>query len=134
LEILVAEKNIGNSTYDGIELGAERVTKEIEDHIAKLKEDGKRVEKLSITGYSLGGVVARYVIGLLYTRGVFDTVQPMVSFGMAWIGYTDTHAGRTSQHSQHHIWGRGRPSWDGTMISSTIWEGRRFQPPGHSYF
>jgi len=79
LEILVAEKNIGNSTYDGIELGAERVTKEIEDHIAKLKEDGKKVEKLSITGYSLGGVVARYVIGLLYTRGVFDTIQPMVS-------------------------------------------------------
>jgi esterase/lipase len=88
LEILVAEKNIGNSTYDGIELGAERVTKEIEDHIAKLKEDGKRVEKLSISGYSLGGVVARYVIGLLYTRGIFDTVQPMVSHHKSCVEHT----------------------------------------------
>jgi hypothetical protein len=83
IEILVAEKNIGNSTYDGIELGGERVTKEIEDHIAKLKEEGKIVEKLSITGYSLGGLVARYVVGLLYSRGVFDTIKPMVRHSTA---------------------------------------------------
>lgn len=78
LDILVAEKNIGNSTYDGIEVGGERVAQEIEDRIAKLKEEGKTVDKMSITGYSLGGLVSRYVIGLLYTRGVFDKIKPMV--------------------------------------------------------
>jgi len=80
LEFLVAEKNIGNSTYDGIEVGAERVTQEIEDYIKKLKDEGKKVDKLSITGYSLGGLVGRYVVGLLYTRGVFDEVKPYVSY------------------------------------------------------
>lgn len=79
LEFLVAEKNIGNSTYDGIEVGAERVTQEIEDYIKKLKDEGKKVDKLSITGYSLGGLVGRYVVGLLYSRGVFDEVKPYVS-------------------------------------------------------
>jgi len=83
LEFLVAEKNIGNSTYDGIEVGAERVTQEIEDYIKKLKDEGKKVDKLSITGYSLGGLVGRYVVGLLYSRGVFDEVKPYVSHPMS---------------------------------------------------
>lgn len=79
LQLLVAERNAGNSTYDGIELGGERVTREVEDEITKLEKGGKKVTKLSMIGYSLGGLVARYAIGLLYSAGLFDKIQPMVS-------------------------------------------------------
>jgi len=36
------------------------------------------VEKFSIVGYSLGGLVARYSLGLLYSKGLFDKVQAIV--------------------------------------------------------
>jgi hypothetical protein len=32
---------------------------------------------MSMAGYSMGGLVARYAIGLLYKRGVFDRVRPI---------------------------------------------------------
>lgn len=77
LHILVAKSNSGNYTYDGIETGAERVTQEIEEHIAELEEKGPRIKKLSMVGYSLGGLVARYSIGLLYSNGWFDRIEPI---------------------------------------------------------
>ena len=77
LHILVAKTNSDNYTYDGIDLGAERVTQEIETYIQDLETDGKSVRKISITGYSLGGLVARYVIGLLYSRGYFNRIKPI---------------------------------------------------------
>lgn len=77
LHILVPKTNSGNFTYDGIETGAERVTHEIEEHVALLEEDGPRIEKISMFGYSLGGLVARYSIGLLYSNGWFDRLKPV---------------------------------------------------------
>lgn len=77
LHILNAKGNSGSFTYDGIELGAERVTHEIEDTLEKLERDGKPFEKLSVVGYSLGGLVARYVIGLLYSKGWFSKIEPV---------------------------------------------------------
>lgn len=77
LHILVSKSNAGNFTYDGIELGAERVTHEIESLLEELERGGKRVRKLSIVGYSLGGLVARYAIGLLYSRGWFSKLDPI---------------------------------------------------------
>lgn len=56
----MAKSNSGNYTYDGIERGAERVTQEIEEHIAELEAKGSRIRKFSMFGYSLGGLVARY--------------------------------------------------------------------------
>ena len=35
--------------------------------------------KICVVGYSLGGLVARYAIGLLYSRGWFDKIEPVVS-------------------------------------------------------
>lgn len=35
------------------------------------------MKKISIVGYSLGGLVARYAIGLLYHKGLFDKVEPV---------------------------------------------------------
>lgn len=73
----MAKSNSGNYTYDGIETGAERVTQEIEEHIAELEAKGSRIKKFSMFGYSLGGLVARYSIGLLYSNGWFDRVEPI---------------------------------------------------------
>lgn len=110
LHIFAARRNRGNLTYDGVELGGERVAREIEDYLSELvdadagksgskgdgqdesnddndgndgdswqrKERGKANDKLklklkfSVVGYSLGGLVARYAIGLLYARGYFS--------------------------------------------------------------
>jgi len=78
LHVLVAKRNSGNFTYDGIELGGERLTNEIENELAELEKKGKNVKNISLVGYSLGGLVARYAIGLLYSKGIFDKLQPVV--------------------------------------------------------
>ena len=61
----------------GIEVGAERVTKEIEDALEELGRDGHKITRFSIVGYSLGGLVARYVVGLLYHKGLFNKMSPV---------------------------------------------------------
>lgn len=78
LHILVAKRNSGSFTYDGIELGGERVCQEIEEEIERLTREGQTIKKISIVGYSLGGLVARYAIGLLYSRGAFNKLEPVV--------------------------------------------------------
>jgi len=78
LHILVAERNTGNFTYDGIELGGERLTHEIQEAVERLEKDGKTIKRFSIVGYSLGGLVARFAIGLLHNKGWFDKVEPVV--------------------------------------------------------
>ncbi|TFK29677.1 lipid particle protein [Coprinopsis marcescibilis] len=77
LEVLVAETNREASTYDGIDWGGERVAKEVLDKVSELEDAGEKVTKLSVTGYSLGGLVARYVVGILLQQGFFDKVQPV---------------------------------------------------------
>ncbi|GAB7340270.1 hypothetical protein MBLNU457_6732t1 [Dothideomycetes sp. NU457] len=77
IHILVAKSNATNLTYDGIETGGERTTHEIENQIEELEKTGRKITKLSIIGYSLGGLVARYVIGVLYSSGIFDKIQPV---------------------------------------------------------
>ncbi|KAF1815131.1 DUF676-domain-containing protein [Eremomyces bilateralis CBS 781.70] len=71
LHILNCARNVGAFTYDGIELGGERVAHEIEETLAALASEGRPIRKLSVVGYSLGGLVARYAIGLLYHQGWF---------------------------------------------------------------
>ncbi|KAG6807868.1 hypothetical protein H0H92_006163 [Tricholoma furcatifolium] len=77
LEVLVAEKNRDFTTFDGIDWGGERVAKEVLDRVAELEKDGRTVSKFSVTGYSLGGLVARYVVGILHQRGFFENVVPV---------------------------------------------------------
>ena len=77
LHILVAERNSGNFTYDGIELGGERVAHEVEETLEALIANGHTIRKLSVVGYSLGGLVARYALGLLYARGWMDKLEPV---------------------------------------------------------
>ncbi|KAI1811551.1 DUF676-domain-containing protein [Poronia punctata] len=77
LHLLIAKRNSGSFTYDGIELGGERVCLEIEEEIEIIRKRGGKITKLSIAGYSLGGLVARYAVGLLYAKGVLDQIEPM---------------------------------------------------------
>ncbi|KAJ5953152.1 hypothetical protein N7454_000048 [Penicillium verhagenii] len=77
LYILCPEGNSGNFTYDGVEVGGERVVHEIEDTMQKLEAKGQKITKISVVGYSLGGLVARYAIGLLQAHGWLDKVEPM---------------------------------------------------------
>jgi hypothetical protein len=79
LHILVAKRNSGSFTYDGIELGGERVCQEIEEEVDKLAKSGQEIKKMSMVGYSLGGLVARYAIGLLESKGFFEKIKPVVS-------------------------------------------------------
>ena len=77
LHILVSKTNSNTFTYDGIDLGAERVTQEVETCIKDLETAGSKIKKLSVVGYSLGGLVARYTIGLLYSKGWFERIKPV---------------------------------------------------------
>jgi hypothetical protein len=101
LHILAVKRNAGSFTYDGIELGGERVTQEIEDTLEELARNGQVIKKLSVIGYSLGGLVARYAVGLLYHKGWFDKLEP-VNFTT----FASPHLGvRTPLLGFHnHIW------------------------------
>lgn len=77
LHVLCAKGNSGSFTYDGIELGGERLAHEIEEMLDALSTKGHNIKKLSVVGYSLGGLVARYAIGLLHARGWLDKLEPV---------------------------------------------------------
>ncbi|KAI9843837.1 MAG: hypothetical protein M1837_006098 [Sclerophora amabilis] len=112
LDILIPKTNTGNFTYDGIELGAERVTKEVEDRLEELAKDGHEVKKLSIVGYSLGGLVARYVIGILYSKGWFEKLEPInfTTFATPHLGVRTPVSG-----IRHRIWN----SLGGSLLSKS---------------
>lgn len=78
LYLLLAKRNTGSFTYDGIERGGERVCAEIEEELQNIAQKGGKITKLSIIGYSLGGLVSRYAVGLLEAKGVLDKVECMV--------------------------------------------------------
>lgn len=101
LHILVATRNSDSFTYDGIDVGGERVTAEIEAALEELQRRGQQIKKLSMVGYSLGGLVARMCIGLLYSRGWFDRIEP-VNFTT----FATPHLGvRTPLRGYHsHVW------------------------------
>ncbi|KAL4065872.1 DUF676-domain-containing protein [Scleroderma citrinum] len=75
--ILVAETNRDEWTYDGIDWGGERVAEEIMNEVSKYETQGRRVDRFSVMGYSLGGLVARYVVGILHQNKFFDTITPV---------------------------------------------------------
>jgi hypothetical protein len=77
------------------------VAKEIEDKLEDLGRDGYRITKISVVGYSLGGLVARYAIGLLYHKGYFEKIKPMT-----FTTFATPHLGvRTpSKGYPNHLW------------------------------
>ncbi|CAK9782749.1 DUF676-domain-containing protein [Cutaneotrichosporon oleaginosum] len=68
LHILNAREYGGALTWDGIDVNAHRVANEVDKEIEALERDGRRVAVFSITGYSLGGLIARALVGELNAR------------------------------------------------------------------
>ncbi|KAK5697689.1 hypothetical protein LTR17_023903 [Elasticomyces elasticus] len=97
--VFTPNANSDSFTYDGIEVGAERITNEVEQKIDEVRKAGSELSKISVAGYSLGGLVARYVVGLLYKNGVFDTLRPMnfTTFATPHLGVRTPRAGYRAQ-------------------------------------
>lgn len=66
----------GYKTYDGIDVNGKRVADEIFAETGRLNDSGK-VTKISVIGYSMGGLAARYALGILYHHKYFDEVDPI---------------------------------------------------------
>lgn len=65
-------------TYDGLEFNSKKIVSEIFYEIESLKEKNNlNVTKISFIGYSLGGLLSRYVIGLLNDLNFFDKIKPI---------------------------------------------------------
>ncbi|KAF8555980.1 DUF676-domain-containing protein [Imleria badia] len=77
LAVLLAKANSDESTYDGIDWGGERVAQEILEEVKQYENQGKKVTRFSVMGYSLGGLLARYVIGILHQNKFFEKVIPV---------------------------------------------------------
>ncbi|EXJ54435.1 hypothetical protein A1O7_09774 [Cladophialophora yegresii CBS 114405] len=101
LVVLACRRNLGSLTYDGIEVGAERVAREVEDALEELGRDGHKITRFSMVGYSLGGLVARYTIGLLYHKGLFNSISPInfTTFATPHLGVRTPLTGY-----QNHLW------------------------------
>ncbi|GAA5891909.1 hypothetical protein JCM8208_002932 [Rhodotorula glutinis] len=80
LVVLVAQSSGLSSAhlYDGIDVCAARVVEEVDAEVERIEQDGAQVERFSMVGYSLGGLVARYAVGLLDSRtpSFFDSARP----------------------------------------------------------
>ncbi|KAL5395690.1 hypothetical protein PMIN06_003585 [Paraphaeosphaeria minitans] len=77
IHVLVTKRNAGSFTYDGIDTGGERVAHEIEERLDELAQTEHDIRKISVIGYSLGGLIARYAVGLLYSKGLFEKITPV---------------------------------------------------------
>ncbi|GAA96478.1 uncharacterized protein L969DRAFT_452817 [Mixia osmundae IAM 14324] len=71
--------NESTLTYDGIDHCAERVCDVIDAEIADIESKGDHVARFSMAGYSLGGLVARFALGILHSRtpSFFSTIKPV---------------------------------------------------------
>lgn len=77
LHVLVSKTNIGNRTYDGVDVCGERIAKEVQEEVERLRKNGTDVKRISFVGYSFGGLAARYCIGVLQSTGTLDSIKPV---------------------------------------------------------
>ncbi|EGW33340.1 uncharacterized protein SPAPADRAFT_135780 [Spathaspora passalidarum NRRL Y-27907] len=67
----------GYLTYDGIDINGKRISDEIREITTSIQISGDNVVKFSIIGYSLGGLIARYALGILYANDYFEDITPV---------------------------------------------------------
>lgn len=87
-DIFQPESNAGFLTFDGVEVFAQRVFLEVIAYIEDQEANGITYNKISIVGYSLGGLCGRYLIGLMDEKGMFDRYEPFsyTSFATPHVG------------------------------------------------
>lgn len=75
--------NTGYLTYDGIDICGHRVAKEVIEVIKDVNPT-----EFSMVGYSMGGLISRFAVGMLYAEGIFNDVKPrtFTSFASPHIG------------------------------------------------
>ncbi|KAI9144676.1 putative serine esterase-domain-containing protein [Paraphysoderma sedebokerense] len=75
IEIFTPSINAVELTFDGVDVCGERFLRKVLEHYEVLSSS-HRVTKISFLGYSLGGIIARYAVGKLYSMGFFKHVTP----------------------------------------------------------
>ncbi|KAJ8653534.1 hypothetical protein O0I10_010862 [Lichtheimia ornata] len=79
IDILNVDINEGKYTYDGIDVCGERLAQKIRDRVDELDNNkDTQVEGVIMVGYSLGGLMLRYAIGVLGKSGFFDNIKPLL--------------------------------------------------------
>ena len=59
-------------------MGVNVRSRKIRERVVAIEETGTRhVTRFSITGYSLGGLLARYIVGSLHYSKFFENVKPV---------------------------------------------------------
>ncbi|CAA7263617.1 unnamed protein product [Cyclocybe aegerita] len=71
----IARETHGAETPD--DWGGERVASEVLETVKNLEAEGRGVTRFSVTGYSLGGLIARYCVGVLHSKGFFEKIEPI---------------------------------------------------------
>jgi len=74
---LMVKKNEIFRSYSGIRACAHRLKEEIEEEMDRLEEV---ISHISFVGYSAGGLICRYCLGLLEDNGFFEKVIPVNFF------------------------------------------------------
>ncbi|KAL7419947.1 hypothetical protein Q5752_005866 [Cryptotrichosporon argae] len=68
LRVLLAKSYVGGRTWDGIDVNAWRAADELFAELDRIEAEGKDVVAFTITGYSLGGLIARALLSLVHAR------------------------------------------------------------------
>ncbi|GFR42453.1 hypothetical protein Agub_g3360 [Astrephomene gubernaculifera] len=76
-DIINSDVNCGNLTYDGVDVCGDRLHELIVARLEALAAKSKPAHAISMIGYSMGGLVTRYVAGKLYAEGRFATITPV---------------------------------------------------------
>lgn len=75
MRVLCPKTNESDLTYDGCDFCSVRVLQEIDEFIQDVAP--QKVTRFSIVGYSLGGIIARFLVGSLESNSFFDSVEPV---------------------------------------------------------
>ncbi|KIR51815.1 lipid particle protein [Cryptococcus gattii Ru294] len=119
----------GAHTWDGIDVCAHRVAEELDHEIERLQDESKDIVGFSVMGYSLGGLIGRYLVGLLHARqpSFFARHRP-VSFSTAATPHLGVLKYGTKTNTFVHSIGRRLFSHTGMQLycmdHETEWGGR----------
>lgn len=96
--VLVVQTVSGTRSFDGIDDCAKRIFCEMTDKISMLAQKGLIVKKISFIGYSLGGLFARAVAGLIEENNLWEYIDPVLlaTFASPHAGSQFFHRGLTT--------------------------------------
>jgi hypothetical protein len=64
-------------TSIGVDIMGHSVANEVQEYLETLSKQDFVIKYISFVGHSLGGLVSRYAIGVLYAAKLFDTIRPI---------------------------------------------------------